>query len=426
MRLISEKSRLAGAADVPGSKSHTIRAVALAALAEGRSEILRPLLSADAASAVRVYRALGARVDDSDPERWLVDGVAGRPAAPAGEVDVGNSGTTLFIALGSAALQSGTVRFVGDEQTSRRSARPLLAALAALGARATSRGGGGCTPIEIRGPLAGGRAEIACPTSQYLTGLLLAAPLAGGGSEIAVTLLNERPYAEMTLAWLDFLGVRLERSGLSRFRVPGGQRYRAFRRAVPGDFSSATFLLAAAAITGSELRLRGLDMADTQGDKEVVRMLERMGCAWRQEGAELVFRGGRLRGAELDLNATPDALPALAVAGCFAEGRTLLGNVPQARQKETDRIAVMAAELARLGARVEELPDGLVVHGGGLKGGAARGRGDHRVVMALAVAGLAADRPVEVDTAEAAAVTFPDFVGLLRRLGARIRREPAP
>jgi 3-phosphoshikimate 1-carboxyvinyltransferase len=148
-----------------------------------------------------------------------------------------------------------------------------------------------------------------------------------------------------------------------------------------------------------------------------------MGCSWRQTSEGLVFRGGRLKGAELDLNATPDALPALSVAACFAEGRTVLGNVPQARQKETDRIAVMHRELARLGASVEELPDGLVVRGGGgLRGGAASGHGDHRVVMALAVAGLASERPVEVDTAEAVAITFPDFVELMTSLGADVQR----
>jgi len=425
VKLIASGSSLSGAVDVPGSKSHTIRAVAVAALAEGSSTILRPLLSADTASAVGAYRALGARIVDSDPAAWKVEGVGGRPTAPAGEIDVGNSGTTLYVALGSAALtDGGRVRFTGDEQTARRSAGPLLEALAALGARCSSREGTGCVPIEISGPLSGGRAEIACPTSQYLTGLLLAAPLAPGEarSEILVTELNERPYVEMTLGWLDRQGVRLEREGWERFIVPGGQRYRGFQAAVPADFSSATFFLAAAALTGSEITLRGLDMADSQGDKEVVRYLTEMGCSWKETDEGIVFRGGKLRAAEFDLNATPDALPAMAVLAAFAEGRTVLGNVPQARQKETDRIKVMAGELRRLGGRVEELPDGLVVHGTGLAGGSARGHGDHRVVMALAVAGLASRAPVEVDTAEAVAVTFPDFVELMNALGADVRR----
>ncbi len=205
--------------------------------------------------------------------------------------------------------------------------------------------------------------------------------------------------------------------------MPGGQRYRAFDRPVPGDFSSATFFLVAAAITGSEITLVGLDRSDTQGDKVVLDYLAAMGAAieWLPEGVRI--RGGELRGGEFDLNATPDALPAMAVAACFAEGETRLVNVPQARIKETDRIAVMARELAKMGGRVVELPDGLVVQGGGLRGAVVDGHGDHRVVMALAVAGLAAPGRTEVTTAEAAAVTFPNFVDLMRSLEARIRQE---
>lgn len=425
MKLLAARSTLSGGAEVPGSKSHTIRALAIASLAEGRSEILRPLASADTESAVRTYRALGARIEDSDPAVWKVEGTGGCPAAPAGDIDVGNSGTTLYVALGSAALlASGRARFIGDQQTARRSAKPLLDALESLGAHVTSREDTGCVPIEISGPLSGGRAEISCPTSQYLTSLLLSTPLAPGEgrSEIVVKLLNERPYVEMTLGWLDRQGISYEREGWERFLVPGGQRFKAFSEAIPADFSSATFFLAAAAVTGSEITLQNLDMNDTQGDKAVVSYLEEMGCSWKETEEGLLFKGGRLSGAEFDLNATPDALPAMAVAACFAEGKTVLGNVPQAREKETDRIAVMAAELGKLGGEVEELPDGLVIHGGGLKGGSVHGHGDHRVVMALAVAGLASKNPVEVDTAEAVAITFPNFVELMQGLGADLKQ----
>jgi 3-phosphoshikimate 1-carboxyvinyltransferase len=206
--------------------------------------------------------------------------------------------------------------------------------------------------------------------------------------------------------------------------VPGGQRYPAFERAIPGDFSSATFFLAAAAVTGSELFLRGLDMSDTQGDKAVVGMMEAMGCTVRVERDGLRIAGPeRLRGGTFDLNATPDALPAMAVAGSVAEGETRLVNVPQARIKETDRLSMMARELARLGAAVEELPDGLIIRGGGLRGADVSGHGDHRVVMALAVAGLAAEGETTVDTAEAAAVTFPEFADLLRQAGGCVSAE---
>lgn len=416
MELRCRPSTIAGTVDIPGSKSHTIRAVAMAALAAGVSHIRRPLVSADTEAAVRAYRGFGATIDTG--EVWTVRGVGSRVQTPDNVVDVGNSGTTLYIALGSAALGEGYTVLTGDEQIRRRSAAPLLQALETLGATALSTRGNGCAPLLARGPLQGGRVSIECPTSQYLTSLLLNCPLAAGDTEIEVPLLNERPYVQMTLDWLDRLGIHYEAEGLQRFRLPGRQHYTAFDRTIPADFSSATFFLCAAALGPAEVLIRGLDMADSQGDKAVVDMLRTMGADIIEEADGLRVRGRGLHGAELDLNATPDALPALAVAAALAEGETHLANVPQARLKETDRLAVMAQELSRRGADVTELADGLVIRGGRLSGGHADGHGDHRVIMALAVAGLYADGPLTISTAEAIGVTFPTFVELMTGLGA--------
>jgi 3-phosphoshikimate 1-carboxyvinyltransferase len=225
----------------------------------------------------------------------------------------------------------------------------------------------------------------------------------------------------MTLDWLDGQGLRYTAEGLEHFHVPGGQAYRPFDRAVPGDFSSATFFLCAAAITGSDLTLLGLDLNDSQGDKAVVQMLAAMGTEVEVRPDGIRLRGGELRGGEFDLNATPDALPAMAVVGCCAQGETRLVNVPQARLKETDRIAVMREVLARMGADVEELPDGLILRPSRLRGTRLPGYGDHRVVMALAVAGLVAEGETIVDTAEAVEVTFPNFVELMQQVGGRVK-----
>ncbi len=420
MILTAEKSVLSGEVAVPASKSHTIRALTLATLARGKSVIANPLDSADTRSCVGACRALGAEIR-AEGETWTVEGAAGRLRVAENVIDVENSGTTLYIALGMAALVDGWNVLTGDRQTRRRTAQNLIAALNALGARVESMLGNGCAPILVHGPLQGGQASLACPTSQYLTSLLIAAPIARQDSTIVATELNEAPYVLMTLDWLRKLNVRVTHRDLREFAIPGQQEYSAFEGRIQGDFSSATFFLCAAALSGSEITLRGLDMDDAQGDKEVVNMLHRMGAETQALPGAVRIRGRALKGVELDLNATPDALPALAVTACFAEGTTKLLNVPQARIKETDRIRVMREVVNALGGKAEELADGLVVHGVGLRGGKAPGHADHRVVMACAIAGLASEKPVEVDTAEAVSITFPSFVDLMTRCGARMK-----
>jgi 3-phosphoshikimate 1-carboxyvinyltransferase len=418
--LSSEKSVLSGEVAVPASKSHTIRALTLATLARGKSVLSNPLDSADTRSCVGACRALGAEIQ-AEGETWTVKGVAGRLRVAENVIDVQNSGTTLYIALGMAALVDGWNVLTGDHQTRRRTAQNLMTALNMLGARVESMLDNGCAPLLVHGPLQGGPASLACPTSQYLTSLLIAAPLVRLDSTIVVTQLNEEPYVLMTLDWLRKLNVKVSHRNLREFTIPGRQEYSAFEERIQGDFSSATFFLCAAALTGSEITLRGLDMDDAQGDKAVVDMLRKMGAETQALPGAVRIRGRALKGVDLDLNATPDALPALAVTACFAEGTTKLLNVPQARIKETDRIRVMREAIVALGGKAEELPDGLVVHGAGLRGGKAAGHADHRVVMACAIAGLASEKPIEVDTAEAVGITFPSFVDLMTRCGARMK-----
>jgi len=419
MKFIVRPSKLSGEVEIPGSKSHTIRSLFFAMAAGGESVISSPLESADTRSAFGVCRAFGAEIE-AGGGAWRVRGTGGEIRRPAAALDVGNSGTTMNFSLGMASLCGDEISLTGDAQIQRRPVAPLAEALNGLGARVVCEGGNGCPPVRVRGPLRGGKTALRAHSSQYLSSLLICCPLAAGDSDIEVLELNEAPYVEMTLWWLDRLKVKYGNTGLERFRIPGGQKYAAFEIRIPGDFSSATFFAAAAAATGSDLLLRGLDMTDTQGDKEVFRYLERMGAETSAGSGGIRVRGGNLEGTEIDMNGTPDALPAMAAAGCFARGETRLVNVPQARQKETDRIAVMAAELKKMGADIEELPDGLVVRGGDLRGAHVNGHGDHRVVMALAVAGLAAGGETVIDTAESAAVTFPGFRSLMNSIGADI------
>jgi 3-phosphoshikimate 1-carboxyvinyltransferase len=420
MKLIVKKSRLKGTVSIPASKSHTIRAVAIASLADGTSLIHNPLDSSDTSAAVDCYRALGADIDTSNSKLWKVAGTAGNVATPRETIDVQNSGTTLRIALGSAALAPpgrGTT-FTGDEQIRSRPVGPLLESLNELGATCVSLNNNGKAPIRVTGPLTGGKTSIAAFTSQYLSSLLLCAPMAPKDSEIDVTVLNEPGYVQMTLDWLDKQQIEYENDNMRKFRVRGNQRYKSYEGAVPADFSSATFFLCAAALVGDEVTLLGLDFADSQPDKAVLEYLQAMDANIRIGDGSITVNASPLHGTEIDMNKTPDALPAMAVVGAFAEGTTKLLNVPQARTKETDRIKCMAEELKKMNVEVEELPDGLIVGGGNPKPAALHGWGDHRIVMALSVAALLLDEPSVIDTAEAMKVTFPQYAQLMRELGA--------
>ncbi|MCE5321820.1 3-phosphoshikimate 1-carboxyvinyltransferase [bacterium] len=426
MKLIVNKSKLSGSVEIPGSKSHTIRAAVIASLAEGESIIRKSLVASDTLAAASACRLLGAQINK--PDDWIVNGVGSKPRVPENVIDVGNSGTTLYIALGMASLVDGVSVFTGDDQIRRRPAGPIIDALNALGAKVESTRSNGMAPIIVRGPLNGGKVVLdGSKTSQYLTSLLISCPLAQSDTTIRVQNLIEKPYVEMTLRWIREQGITVENHDFKEFVIPGRQCYKPFDRAVPADWSSAAFFMCAAAITGSEVTLFGLDENDTQGDKAIVDMLRRMGVKieWRVESGErraLVISGSELHGATLDLSDTPDALPALAVTACFAEGETRLVNVPQARLKETDRIAVMCEELTKMGADIEELPDGLVIRGSKLKPVVVHGHYDHRVIMALAVAGLCLDGETDIYTAEALSVTFPNFVELMNGIGADIRK----
>ena len=220
-------SSLEGTVRIPGSKSHTIRALICALYAPGGSVIREPLISSDTLSGKDMASALGADIAVENGV-WRV---TGRGVKPSGEtIDVGNSGTSLYFGIAAASLSDRPVTFTGDEQICRRSAAPLLSALESLGVKVESTNG--CTPLTVTGPIRGGTCEVKAVSSQYLSALLLACPLAENETVIEVPLLNEKPYVEMTLAWLDRCGIRYENRGFSRFVIPGKQSYEHFDAAV--------------------------------------------------------------------------------------------------------------------------------------------------------------------------------------------------
>jgi len=417
---VEPAARLQGRIAIPASKSHTIRAVLIAALADGTSVLHRPLVSEDTQAAIDACRALGARIVQSD-DRIEITGFGPHPVQPITTLDMLNSGTSTNLMLGVLAALGMQADITGDASLQSRPVQALTDALQKLGCSVIFHARPGCPPLSVRGRMRGGSVVLdASKSSQYVSSLVIACPLAQRETEIIVENPSELPYIDMTLAWLDEQGISYTREGYTRFVVPGNQRYRAFEKTIPADWSSAAFPLCAAALTDSDVYLDGLDLHDVQGDKAIVDYLRQMGTDIGETPEGLRVRGRSLKGCRLDINATPDALPALAVMGCFADGQTILENVAQARVKETDRIAVMARELQKMGARVTELPDGLVIDASPLQGTAVNGHHDHRVVMALAIAGLRAAGTTTIDTAEAVAVTYPSFVPSMQQLGARI------
>ncbi|NJD02759.1 MAG: 3-phosphoshikimate 1-carboxyvinyltransferase [Ruminiclostridium sp.] len=414
-----KKSDMGGCIRIPGSKSHTIRALFIASLAGGKSQILYPLVSNDTLSALEACRAFGAGIQILD-DRFVVNGLNGNPKTPEDIINVGNSGTTLPFALMTAGLIDGCTVFTGDYQIRRRPMAPLIDAMNNLEAEVFSTRGNGMAPVVVKGRLKGGTTDLDSVTSQYLSSMLINLPLLKSDTNIHLTRLNEVPYVEMTMWWLDRQAIKYSNNDFKSFTIMGGQGYKAFDMAIPGDFSSATFFMVLAAVSGREFKLKNLDMTDPQGDKRVLTYLEKMGAKYEIHEDSIVIKGGKLTGIEVDLNSTPDALPAMAVAGCFAEGETRLVNVPQARLKETDRIRVMCAELAKMGADIAELSDGLVIRKSKLTGCRVSGHDDHRIAMALAVAGLNIEGETVIETAEAVNITFPNFPELIRACGGNL------
>lgn len=411
-----------GSVAAPPSKSYTHRALMMAFLA-GKARVQQPLWGADTLATRDCLRVLGAAVEGDATVRVA----RGDLAPPEDVLNVANSGTTLRLLSGVCALLDGASVLTGDASIRGRPMQPLLDALGDLGARASSTRRDGKAPVVIEGPMQGGEARLPGDvSSQFLSSLLMACPLAPKDTRVALTSpLKSRPYVEVTQAMLRHFGVRTEAEG-EAFLVPGGQAYtpRDFR--VPGDYSSAAFPLVAGAMTGGKVTVRGLAPEWPQGDRFVLEALRAMGAKVQERGpAATVEAPDGLEGAELDLGDTPDLFPILCVAAAAARGTTVLKGAPQLRFKESDRIQAMAAGLRRLGVAHEERPDGIVVRGGKpWKGGRIATHGDHRILMAFAVAALRARGPVELDEPDCFRVSYPGFLDDLKALGGRAGVRP--
>jgi len=399
----------------PGSKSITNRALMCAALAEGTSTLTGALESEDTQVMIDALRRLGIQVDREAEGRSLrVFGCVGEIPARAAELYVGNSGTSMRFLAALATLGHGVFRIDGSARMRQRPIEDLLAALRQLGAGATSASPGGCPPVVIRAAgLPGGRATVSgAVSSQFLSGLLMAAPYARRPVELEVSgELVSVPYVEMTLAVMRSFGVAVENRGLRQLAVPTGKKYLGREYAVEPDASAASYFFAAAAVTGGRVTVEGLGRESLQGDVRFCDCLARMGCQVGY-GADSITVARRpqdpLRGIDVDMNSISDTVQTLSAVALVAEGPTTITGVGHIRHKETDRIAALAAELRKLGASVEERADGLRIVPGPLRGAEIETYNDHRMAMSLAIAGLVIPGVVIRDPG-CTAKTYPGF-----------------
>ena len=399
---------------VPGSKSVTNRALLVAALADGVSTVKNPLFSDDPYYLMESLARLGfdVRVDGERGE-VRVAGLAGR--IPRGDVGVfvGNAGTVARFLPPALALGPGPYAVDGVPRMRERPIRDLVDAMRGLGAAVDYAEEDGRFPIVVGGGgLAGGRTLVrGGGSSQFVSGLLMAAPYADGPVVLDVEGRESWPYVGITLDVMRRFGVEVDApEGLSRLAVGRGP-YRAGTFEVEPDASAASYFFALAAVTGGRVRVPGLGSGSSQGDLRFAGVLERMGCGVDVGEDHVEIRGpGRLRGVEADMGAFSDTMMTLAAIAPFASSPTTITNVGHSRHQETDRISAVVTELSRLGVGVEERPEGLRVSPGPLRPAVVQTYGDHRMAMAFAVAGLAAPKPA-VTLADPGCVTktFPGY-----------------
>ena len=435
MKAITKKSVLSGHITVPGSKSHTIRALILAGMADGVSHITNPLPSNDCLSTAGAIRQVGAEVDFGDNSVWTVKGAGSNLHLPSDKIDVGNSGSLMYFLCPVLSTLPGECVFTGDESICRRPVNHLVDALCQLGANGKCLNGGETPPFSFCGPIDVNKKLVTeGALSQYISGFMMAASKLNGTLNMELTNPKETPYLTMTKLWLESVGVPVKISDdFKTVSVTGPVQIKAFDKAVPSDWEGVAFPLIAALISQSKIVIDNIDGSGSQGDDKIVEVLKSVGAdiEWNKADCTLTVTGGKklttdsLPGKELVVNMSsfPDAICALAVIACFIEGKTVFTDIDICRKKETDRIKAMVSELTKLGAELVDEGDRLVVYGNGgagLHGGEVESYKDHRIVMSLSCLGLglADGESITVNDAEWCSVTFPNFFESMNQIGA--------
>jgi 3-phosphoshikimate 1-carboxyvinyltransferase len=409
---------LKGTVNIPPSKSHTHRALIFAAFADGESVVENLLLSPDTYALIEALRQLRATIRIESGTAY-VQGIGGAISQTDRPLHMGNSGIALRFLTALSALSSSPIEITGDESIChQRPMLPLVEALTALGAVVESNKG--YAPIKIHGPITQKTVSIEGQDSQFVSALLILSSFLKRTIEIHVTNPGEKPWVDLTLHWLSKLHVPYERDGYERYTIKGTTIPKGFKVTIPGDFSTAAFPLAAALITRSPLSLSGLNFSDSQGDKRIFEIAEEMGAVIKYgEKSVMIHPPDVLKGVNVDINDCVDVLPILSVIACYATTPSSIRGAAITRTKECDRIDCIVKELNRMGGELKPHPDGVDIEPKVLRGGEASSHGDHRLAMALSIAGLGATGATVVDDIECIAKTYPQFIEDFQSLGGK-------
>jgi len=415
-------SSIQGNIFLPSSKSHTLRAIVFATLAQGTSTISNFLPSPDTQAMLAAAKQLGATIMQKS-NTLHIEGTGGSLTQPDDVMQCGNSGIVLrFIGAIASLLPQYTI-LTGDFSIRHlRPIKPLMSALSELGVFAAAARGDDHAPLIIKGPWHSSIAHIDGIDSQPVSSLLIAGAFSSQGLLLHVDNPGERPWIDLTLSWFDRLGIKYARQDYTQYCIPGKQKICSFHYDVPGDLSSAAFPVAAALITRSTLTIHNIDLHDAQGDKKLLSVLQAMGAKFSihaQEKTVTVYPSD-LCGMCVNVGDMIDALPSLAVIGCFAKGVTTITNGAIAKAKESNRITSIATELKKMGAAIDELPDGLLIKTSTLHGTVLHSHHDHRIAMSLCVAALAAQGPSLIEDIECIDKTYPHFAKHFADIHAKI------
>ena len=421
---VKKSQNLKGTISMPPSKTHSFRALVLGSLAEGVSIIRQPKLSPDWDEGVKAMKMFGAKINEIEKNIFQIKGVGGKLKTPEDIINVNNSGTMLTFIAGVAAATSGWTVLTGDESLRklRKVTKNFIKPFQELGITVISTKGDGMAPFVFKGKVNGGVAHMDGTCCQPVFSVLIASALSEKPVEIFVDNPGEMAYIDLLLYWFDKVGLKYKNDQHKHYSFLGNQLPKSFDVKIPFEWSAPSYPLLAAIITDdSEIKIKGMDLTDPYGDKQIIYILQKMGADLKIEKDCLTARSSKLHGIEVDMNALPDQVPTIAVAACFARGETVIKNALTARWKECDRIAAVCTELKKMGAKITEKEDGLIIHQDGswkLKGAKVNGYYDHRMVMAFSVAGLACNGETIISDAQMVEKSFDSYIPEMMKAGA--------